>query len=155
MCNLKRVNLQEWTNATSLAKAFSLGKLESEAIFNLRLRVPAAVLKVLTEAVKQRGLAKLLTHDVIARDCFNQNFSSGVNAMQQWKEELRNRDGNELAARMDSVILPFEFEYVFAHVFRQCQLQEQLCLKKHACPEAVNVNSCFCSGPAFCAALAQ
>ena len=88
---------QEWANATSVARAFQLGKLESEAVFNLRCKVAPPVLNKLSEAVRRRGLAKLLTHDVIAKELMNINFSSGIGPMEQWKEELRNRDNNQLA----------------------------------------------------------
>ena len=158
MCDLKRVKLQDWANATSVARAFALGKLESEAVFNLRLRVPSAVLTVLVAAVKQRGMAKLLTHEVIAKDCFNQSFTSGINTMDQWREELRNREGNELAAglAMGSVtIVPLEFQYVLAHVFRPGQLYERLynnCVKRRKQSSHFLFLS---SGPSFCGALAQ
>eukprot|EP00435_Cladocopium_sp_Y103_P012151 s3014_g3.t1 len=88
---------QEWASATSVAKAFQLGKLESEAVFNLRCKVAPDIVATLSDAVRRRGLTKLLTHELLARDLLNLHFSSGSGSMEQWKEELRNREGNKLA----------------------------------------------------------
>lgn len=88
---------QEWSSSTSVARAFQLGKIESEAVFNLRRKVAPPIVQFLSEAVRSRGLSRLLNHDVIAKEFLNQGFSSGSGAMEQWKEQLRNRTGNQLA----------------------------------------------------------
>ena len=100
---------QEWANATSVARAFQLGKLEAEAVHNLRCKVAPPVLNKLSEAVRRRGLSKLLTHDVIAKEVMNINFTSGTGTMEQWQEELRNRDNNHLAPSFYQTIIFFEF----------------------------------------------
>ena len=66
-------------------------------MFNLRCKVPQAVLSILSEAVKCRGMSKLLTHELLAKEVLNQHYSSGVGSLEQWREELRNRENNELA----------------------------------------------------------
>ena len=84
----------------SVARAFQLGRLESEAVFNLRCKVPRVVVNILSEAVKRRGLSKLMTHELLAKDVLNQHYTSGFGPLEQWREELRNRENNELAPHL-------------------------------------------------------
>ena len=99
-----------------MAKAFCLGKLESESVFNLRLRIDPGVLALLTSAVKTRGMAKLLNHEVIARDVFNRNYTSGINSLEQWREELRNRDDNVLVSCHFFVSKCLEFFFLASYL---------------------------------------
>eukprot|EP00438_Fugacium_kawagutii_P023793 Skav228140 [mRNA] locus=scaffold2683:22736:26272:- [translate_table: standard] len=41
-------------------------------------------------------MARLLTHEVVAREVLNPSWSSGFAAMEPWKEELRNKEGDKL-----------------------------------------------------------
>lgn len=111
--------LQEWQSATSVAKAFALGKLESEAIYNLRLRISPAVTQYLANAVKIRGMTRLVTHEVLARDVLNPSWTSGLAAMEPWREELRNKEGDRLATCLLSklICLPWGSGFRKPHVW--------------------------------------
>lgn len=91
-------NPQDWEQAVGVARAFKLGKLESEAVSNLQCRVPEHIVAALSEAVRTRGLSKLVTHELLAKDLLNKSFSSGLGQMEAWKEELRNKPNNKIAA---------------------------------------------------------
>ena len=90
--------VKEWSKATSVARAFSLGKLESEAVSHLQTKVSKEVVELLKFAVQRRGMTKLVTHDLIAKEIFNENFSSGTGVMTSWQEELRNLPDCRLVA---------------------------------------------------------
>ena len=91
-------NPEEWDQATGGARAFKLGKLESEAVSNLQCRVPEHIVATLTEAVRTRGLSKLVTHELLAKDLLNKTFSSGSSQVEAWKEELRNKPNNKIVS---------------------------------------------------------
>ena len=91
--------VEEWNAATSVAKALKIGKFESEATFNLQTRVAKPVVEKMKEAVAMRGLGKLVTHELLAKDLLNQNFSSGLGQVAAWQEECRNQPDNRLATR--------------------------------------------------------
>ena len=57
-------------------------------------------MNILSEAVKRRGLSKLMTHELLAKDVLNQHYTSGFGPLEQWREELRNRENNELAPHL-------------------------------------------------------
>ena len=82
---------QDWSSATKVAKAFSIGRLESAAIVNLVSKIQPCVVEALTEAVRARGMPKLITHEAIGKVIFNLGFSSGVAASEAWKDVLTNR----------------------------------------------------------------
>lgn len=50
-------------------------------------------------------MTKLLTHEVLAKEVFNKGFSSGVNSLEQWKEELRNREGDQLVTGLVAMVV--------------------------------------------------
>ena len=37
-------------------------------------------------------MTRYLSHDVIEKDLLNSSFSSGVNGLEHWKDQLRNND---------------------------------------------------------------
>lgn len=88
---------EEWNAATSVAKALKIGKFESEATFNLQTKVAKSVVDKMKDAVAKRGLGKLVTHELLAKDILNQNFSSGLGQAAAWQEECRNLPDNRLA----------------------------------------------------------
>ena len=87
---------KEWDQATSIAKAFSIGKAESEAVSQLMTAIQPSVVERLEEAVRARGMARLLQHEVISKGIFSSNFTSGIGLCESWKDQLRNRDDGEL-----------------------------------------------------------
>ena len=76
-----------------MAKAFAIGKLESEAASNLLERVTGDVVLSLTDAVRRRGMKPFLTHDALAKNLFNRGFASGSDG---WQEETINLADNRL-----------------------------------------------------------
>ncbi|CAK9014178.1 FO synthase subunit 1, partial [Durusdinium trenchii] len=86
----------DWSKASSLVKAFSIGKQEALAVVNLQSKVHASVLKQLKIEVSKRGLRSFLTHEAIARGVFNTGFSSAVSTNEAWDHVLTNSDDQEL-----------------------------------------------------------
>ena len=87
---------QEWHKSTAIARAFAIGRTESDAVSNLMTRVPETVTQALCDVVAIRGMTKFLSHDILARDILNKNFTSGINGLESWKDVLRNEDTCEL-----------------------------------------------------------
>ena len=48
------------------------------------------VLSALTVAVKQRGMAKFIVHDCVAKEVFSHGWTSGSGLMESWKDPLTN-----------------------------------------------------------------
>lgn len=88
---------QDWETATGIARAFSIGKAESQALFQLLNEVPKPVAARLESMVKIRGMARFLNHDVIGRQTFSVGWTSGTGPTEGWADILTNRkDNNEL-----------------------------------------------------------
>lgn len=87
---------QEWSSATAVAKAYSIGRLESGAVSQLMCHVHPDVLQRITEDVKRRGMARFLTHDAIARGVFSKAFASGIGVAESWADQLVNGEDNKL-----------------------------------------------------------
>ena len=110
---------QEWASSTKVARAFSVGHLESKAIVNLVTKIREDVVQALTEAVRRRGMPKLITHEAcachdilclcvgsrlsvgmlhaltdcpeaIAKEVFNIGWSSGTGNASAWEQQLTN-----------------------------------------------------------------
>lgn len=94
---------EAWEKATSVARAFGIGRYESESVSNLMTRIDERVTSELSRAVKTRGMARFVTHECIAKGVLNTGWTSGVAAFEQWKEELRNGDDCELDSRQFNV----------------------------------------------------
>ena len=92
--------VQEWDNATAVAKAFAIGKGEAAAVSALMSDVNGLFLSRITESVKIRGMHRFLTHDAIGRGIFSTGFSSGIGNIEAWKDELTNRDDQELEPQL-------------------------------------------------------
>ncbi|CAK9091359.1 FO synthase subunit 1 [Durusdinium trenchii] len=86
----------DWEQSTSIARAFSIGRTEAEAVSALMTKVQKEVVERLCAAVKSRGMAKLLTHDLLSKGLLNLAWTSGIGPTEAWKEELRNRDDGVL-----------------------------------------------------------
>ena len=99
---------QEWENSTKVAAAFRIGRFEADALFNLKKKIHPTVVNELREAVNCRGMGKLLTHELIAKELLNPTFSSGMGTIEQWKEECRNGPDNELAPWSKCAVLTFQ-----------------------------------------------
>lgn len=87
----------QWEKGTHVARAFAIGRVEADAVSCLMTKLQAGVLTALEEAVRRRGMIRFISHDCISKGCFNTAFSSGVNTVEHWAEELRNRDDGALA----------------------------------------------------------
>lgn len=85
-----------------MARAFGIGKLESGAVSALMTSIDPSVAEQLTEAVRCRGMAKLLSHEVISRGMFSKSWTSGLAAAESWKEVLRNKEDGRIASSLDS-----------------------------------------------------
>lgn len=84
---------KDWSDPSKVAKAFAIGKLESEAASNLLERVTQQVVMTLTEAVRRRGMKPFVTHETLAKGLFNRGFASGSEG---WQEETINLGDNRL-----------------------------------------------------------
>ena len=90
---------EEWDNAAAVSRAFSIGPKESAAVSNLQSHVKSTVTELLKEATRGRGMRLWITHDMLARDMFNLNWSSGQSgALAAWVVELTNKDDDMLVA---------------------------------------------------------
>ncbi len=90
--------LKDWQDATQVARAFQIGRLESVAVSHLKERVDPEIVLLLKQAVRSRGMRQFLTHDVIAREFFNLGYTSGASgAFTAWNVELSNNQDGVLA----------------------------------------------------------
>ncbi|CAK9042559.1 Uncharacterized protein SCF082_LOCUS24473 [Durusdinium trenchii] len=85
---------RDWDTAAGVARAFSIGRAESSALFQLLTDVPDAIRAKLESCVKTRGMTKFLNHDVIGKGTFSVGFSSAGGAMEGWTDALTNRKDN-------------------------------------------------------------
>lgn len=74
-----------------MARAFSIGRKESEAVHALVHGVPEALREILEAAVKVRGMQRFMSHEVIGKGTFSSGWSSGAGAMESWSEIPTNR----------------------------------------------------------------
>ncbi|CAK9036023.1 unnamed protein product [Durusdinium trenchii] len=95
----------EWSQSTTIARAFSIGAKEAEAVSNLMCKVPATVVETLCAAVRVRGMARFLSHEAIAKSVFNTGWSSGMVACEAWKDQLTNKEDCRLVDLFVSRIL--------------------------------------------------
>ena len=100
------VSCQEWSQATGIAKAFKIGKLESEAVSALMSDIPESIVNVLEDAVRKRGLQRLMTHEVISKGIFSSSWTSGSGPAEAWKDGLRNREDEVLVLCLDLSCFP-------------------------------------------------
>lgn len=84
--------LEEWAQATGIARAYKIGRAEADAVSSLMTAIPDQVVQLLEDAVKKRGLQKFLLHEVLSKGIFHSSWSSGTAGAEAWKDELRNRD---------------------------------------------------------------
>ena len=95
------IAIQEWSRATGIAKAFSIGKAESEAVSALMTSIAHPIVTILEDAVKQRGMQRFLNHEVLSKGIFESSWTSGTGQTEAWKDELRNRGDNVLVFRFN------------------------------------------------------
>ena len=88
---------EDWSDPAKIAKAFQIGKLESEASSNLLEKVSPTVTEALTNAVRERGMRTFLLHETLAKNLFNQGWSSNADG---WAEECTNLSDNKLVDRL-------------------------------------------------------
>lgn len=87
---------QEWKDSNAVARCFSIGKLEASAVSNLVSKISPKAVQFLTNSVRSRGMLKYIQHDLLGKDVLNQHWTSGINQFEQWKEEFRNKDDDQL-----------------------------------------------------------
>ena len=92
---------EAWEKAASIARAFSIGRFESQAIHNLQTKVVAEAVTALKAAVRTRGMRGFLQHETLARDVFNTGFTSGTGGLEVWASNLMNKDSGELVPGTD------------------------------------------------------
>ena len=93
---VKTTTPEAWESASSVAKAFAIGRNESQAFFNLTQKVSPIMVVRLKEAVKIRGMRAFINHECIAKDLFNLTFTSGTGPLEPWGGQLTNREDNEI-----------------------------------------------------------
>ena len=72
-----------------MARAFSIGRNESQAVTQLLCHIHPKVKDGLVQAVRKRGVS----HEVLAKQVFSQAWSSGQQAMEAWCDQLTNAAG--------------------------------------------------------------
>jgi hypothetical protein len=90
--------LKDWNSATAVARAFSIGARESEAVSNLKEKIDKKIVAELKDACSSRGMRQFLTHEAISKGLFNIGWSSGSSGLAAWNVELTNDGDNHLAA---------------------------------------------------------
>ena len=101
MCNSQRrtaveFNTKDWSNSTSVAKIFGIGKAEAAAVSNLSSKVAVDIRDRLQDAVAKRGLRNFITHDLLAKEAFNTGFSSAQASAEAWHDACVNGDDLQL-----------------------------------------------------------
>ena len=81
---------KDWESATSVATAFNVGPKESQAVSNLQSKVSPEILAELKGAVAVRGMKNFISHDLIAREIFNNGHSSAHGQCEPWLDTLTN-----------------------------------------------------------------
>lgn len=61
-------------------------------------KIAAEIAEALTNAVRSRGMARFITHEVIGKGVFCPAWTSGMGATEEWKDILTNTQDNEIAA---------------------------------------------------------
>ena len=89
---------QDWESATQVAKAFNIGPKEAHALSNLQARVDPTVVEDLKQRVAIRGMKTFLSHELIAKEIFNDGFSSGQGGSEAWLQHLTNSSDLKLAS---------------------------------------------------------
>ena len=89
---------QDWQDATSVARAFNIGRAESLAVSNLQERVSDCMKHELREACRVRGMRQFLTHEAVSRDVFNRGWRSGQSNFGAWGAELMNDSDDVLVS---------------------------------------------------------
>ena len=79
-----------------MARVFAIGKTESEALVNLSSKIERGLLGELKAAVAKRGLRYFLTHDCIARNTFNEGWSSAQGLAEAWRDVCVNAEDGRL-----------------------------------------------------------
>ena len=91
--NVVRSWCKDWESSAAVARAFSIGRNESQAVTQLLCHIHPKVKDGLVQAVRKRGVTKFLSHEVLAKQVFSQAWSSGQQAMEAWCDQLTNAAG--------------------------------------------------------------
>lgn len=83
-----------------MARAFQIGKGEAMAVVNIMGPINTKVVDKLEAAVRVRGMARFLSHDVLGQKLLNEGQSSGALGLDQWKEQMRNANDNKLVPQL-------------------------------------------------------
>ena len=94
--------MQDWQQSTSIARAFSIGKAESEAVSVIMSAVAPEIVGELESAVKARGMQSFMLHEVISKGIFSNSWTSGYAEREAWADVLRNRDDLLLVHRFQN-----------------------------------------------------
>ena len=90
--------IEEWSQSNAVSRAFNIGAAEAGAVSALMSKIQDSVVNKLSDAVKCRGMNKLVTHDLLSKGLFNTCYTSGFGPCESWREELRNREDGLLVS---------------------------------------------------------
>ena len=99
---------EDWSKATSVAKAFGIGKTEAGAVAQLMGSTSEKVRDTLTLSVRARGMKGYILHEIVEKGIFSIGFSSGVGAAEAWESQLTNKPDNELVCGLINSIFSFQ-----------------------------------------------
>ena len=88
---------QDWSKASSVAKAFQLGKLEAGAVCNLMSNMEPQIQLLLCESVRAHGMKGFITHEMLAKQLFNSTFCSAMGSAEAWAVEASNKNSLNVA----------------------------------------------------------
>ena len=87
-----------WSSQTQVAKAFQIGRGESSAVVAIMTSVSDPVFAKIKASVRTRGMRDYITHDMLAKGCFNTGWSNGFGEAESWAEILTNKASNVLVS---------------------------------------------------------
>lgn len=81
-----------------MARVYNIGQKESQAVSNMMTNISKNALEFITNSVRSRGMLKYISHDILAKNILNRNFTSGISGLEAWRDEFRNKDDDVLVA---------------------------------------------------------
>ena len=90
--------MEDWENASAVARVFNIGLAEAGAVSALQSKIHPEVTRMLKAAVAMRGMRTFITHDLIHKGAFNEGFTSGQGSTEAWAQEFTNGHGQQLVS---------------------------------------------------------
>lgn len=109
------VSFKDWDNLTAVAKAFSIGRVEAQAMQALFGNIESSVANELRAAVAQRGMRWFITNDLVGKGCFSTSWTSATGAFEPWVAQLTNASDQKLVPVTDVWSFKKSSSHLFYH----------------------------------------